>query len=129
MGTLDNPDFILNTSSRSARFFVPQLSINQVCIVPRYVSKQSCKAICCTFSRNSCLFSSSETRLKSTGLLVYYVPPCIQTPWGLDARTFALRISDSSTSHALHCRRAVFEPSRMLVHLCKGVKSCLYTFE
>ena len=36
----------------------------------------------------------------------------------LDARNFALRIADSSTSHALHCRRAVFEPSRMLVHLC-----------
>ena len=26
--------------------------------------------------------------------------------------------TDSSTFHALHCRRAVFEPSRMLVHLC-----------
>ena len=30
----------------------------------------------------------------------------------------SLRITDSSTFHALHCRRAVFEPSRMLVHLC-----------
>ena len=39
-------------------------------------------------------------------------------PNSLDARIFALRISDSSTFHALHCRRAVFEPSRMLVHLC-----------
>ena len=39
-------------------------------------------------------------------------------PDSLDDRTFALRIADSSTSHALHCRRAVFEPSRMLVHLC-----------
>ena len=39
-------------------------------------------------------------------------------PDSLDARTFALRIADSSTSHALHCRRAVFEPSRMMVHLC-----------
>ena len=39
-------------------------------------------------------------------------------PESLDARTFALRIADSSTSHALHCHRAVFEPSRMLVHLC-----------
>ena len=39
-------------------------------------------------------------------------------PDSLDARTFALRIADSSTSHALHCRRAVFEPSCMLVHLC-----------
>ena len=39
-------------------------------------------------------------------------------PNSLDARIFALRIADSSTFHALHCRRAVFEPSRMLVHLC-----------
>ena len=39
-------------------------------------------------------------------------------PDSLDARIFALRIADSSTFHALHCRRAVFEPSRMLVHLC-----------
>ena len=39
-------------------------------------------------------------------------------PDSLDARTFALRIADSSTFHALHCRRAVFEPLRMLVHLC-----------
>ena len=38
-------------------------------------------------------------------------------PDSLDARTFALRIADSSTFHALHCRRAVFEPSRMLIHL------------
>jgi len=40
-------------------------------------------------------------------------------PDSLDARIFALRIADSSTFHALHCRRAVFEPSRMLVHLCR----------
>ena len=39
-------------------------------------------------------------------------------PDSLDARIFALRIADSSTFHALNCRRAVFEPSRMLVHLC-----------
>jgi len=39
-------------------------------------------------------------------------------PDSLDARIFALRIADSSTFHALHCRRAVFEPSRTLVHLC-----------
>ena len=39
-------------------------------------------------------------------------------PDSLDARICALRIADSSTFHALHCRRAVFEPSRMLVHLC-----------
>jgi len=39
-------------------------------------------------------------------------------PDSLDARIFALRIADSSTFHALHCRRAVFKPSRMLVHLC-----------
>ena len=39
-------------------------------------------------------------------------------PDSLDARIFALRIADSSTVHALHCRRAVFEPSCMLVHLC-----------
>ena len=32
---------------------------------------------------------------------------------------WTLRIADSSTSHALLCRRAVFEPSRMLVHLCE----------
>ena len=43
---------------------------------------------------------------------------CATYPDSLDTRTFALRIADSSTSHALHCRRAVFEPSRMLVHLC-----------
>jgi len=39
-------------------------------------------------------------------------------PDSLDARIFALRIADSSTFHALHCHRVVFEPSRMLVHLC-----------
>jgi len=39
-------------------------------------------------------------------------------PDSLDARIFALWIADSSTFHALHCRRAVFEPLRMLVHLC-----------
>ena len=39
-------------------------------------------------------------------------------PDSLDARTFALRIADSSTSHALHCRCAVFQPSLTLVHLC-----------
>jgi len=39
-------------------------------------------------------------------------------PDSLDARTLALRIADSSTYHALHCRHVVFEPSRMLVHLC-----------
>ena len=39
-------------------------------------------------------------------------------PDSLDARIFALRIADSSTFHTLHCRRAVFKPSRMLVHLC-----------
>jgi len=39
-------------------------------------------------------------------------------PDSLDARIFALQIVDSSTFHALHCHRAVFEPSRRLVHLC-----------
>ena len=39
-------------------------------------------------------------------------------PDSQDARIFALQIADTSTFHALHCRRAVFEPSRMLVHLC-----------
>ena len=50
-------------------------------------------------------------------LLVYYVPPCIQTPWTPESSLCELRTA-SSTFHALHCRRAVFEPSCMLVHLC-----------
>ena len=48
----------------------------------------------------------------------YLSTMCHMHPDSLDARTFALWIADSSTFHALHCRRAVFEPSRMLVHLC-----------
>jgi len=34
-------------------------------------------------------------------------------PDSLDTSIFALRIADSSTFHALHCRRAVFEPSHI----------------
>ena len=45
-----------------------------------------------------------------SGLLVYYVPPCIQTPRTPESSLCELRTA-SSTFHALHCRRAV-------VHLC-----------
>ena len=53
-----------------------------------------------------------------TGLLVYYVPPCIQTPWTPEPSLCESRTARRPTRYNLHCRRAVCEPSRMLLHLC-----------
>ena len=84
----------------------------------------TCKLNCSEFSFTSkhvfrLLTSASRCSSVSMG---WHRTTCLLCatlhPDSLDARIFALRIADSSTFHVLHCRRAVFEPSRMLVHLC-----------